>query len=402
MRSKTRSLQVQSPNEFVLDIDQTLFQNEIYNLLKNNLLADNLSLIKIDSKKYIEYKYKNNKYIIFAKSVSYLGRPHPLDKKRIQISKHFKSIYTAKKYSNYIFIILGVYKYNDSVVFSVFEPTQYFKRMSNNSSAHVNTDDISFCLEKGEYFRKDKNGNEIRFYNRTNIFKIFEPHNIYTKNSAVNYEWFDELLIDLPIKTEINVMDAVREMKQNNFKHWKQSEWPGFYLEFLLKKELLKRQLKGLKYLDDDNINKNHDNLDFDFFFEDEQFFADVKSSDINETKTIGNDLENVKRALEKYKKFWYIIFEHKTVKDYKLPEEFKLVKEWNKLKNKEKLNSYEKKLKNSVTYENVLIVEYTLDNFEANHDIYNQGHQPDGSKRKPKILINKKNENIIIFKKKI
>ncbi|MBT1374226.1 hypothetical protein FCM32_01580 [Mycoplasma bovis] len=381
----------------VLDFDEVLDFDDIFSLLEK-LLGNECTLINIQNKRYIQYSKGIKKYIILPKSVTYLGNPHPKFKKRIQIPRHFKNIYNSKKYSDYIFRVFGIYKYKDAIVICSFNPEQYFLRKSNNSSAHIYTTDLKKALKYGHHIKRDKNKNDIVLVTPNNMHLLFEvqPYKV----AGESLELVKKLLETFPFNKSISVIDAVKEMKENNFKDWKQSEWVGFYVEYLMKKALKTLNVTSIIYLGDENINKNSENLDFDLFFENDKFFADLKASDIGAKKSIGNDLHSVRSAIQKYNKIWYIIFEHDTVKDSQVPKSDSLIEEWNKLKNNSKLNSYYKKLKHKIMLKNVIIIEYRDDNFDDNIETFNQGKQPDGSSRKTKLMINKNNKNIKIWEK--
>ncbi|TQC51282.1 hypothetical protein E1I18_03405 [Mycoplasmopsis mucosicanis] len=400
MKQKIKSIQINENFETVSDFDQVLNFRQIYQLLGSLLDSNSLQIININGRKYIEYKHNSRSFIILPKSITYLGKPHPLHKKRIQISKHFQSLYFSQKYSNHIFVILGVYKYNKTTIFCTFQSSQYMKKSSNNSSAHLNTDDILNTLKKGVYTRVDRYGNVVNFYDIYHLSSVFDTKDEYKYEEVRDFKFIEKLVSLLPLNKEINVLDAVKEMKEANDPNWRQSEWPGFYLEYLIKNALINDANTEIKYLGDERINKNKKNLDFDLFFEQKMFFADIKSSDINEKWSLGNDKEHLMNAIEKYKRFWYIIFEHKTIKDKDLPVNQRLVYEWNKLKKSDKEDSYWKKLKNTVEYKNVIVVELNNHNFEKNIQLFKQGKQPDGSKRKVKVSIDKSNKQIVIYKK--
>lgn len=58
--------------------------------------------------------------------------------------------------------------------------------------------------------------------------------------------------------------------------------------------------------------------------------------------------------------------------------------------------------MKNSVKFVKMSIVELNRINFREALTVFNQGHQPDGSARKPKFNINKnvlENDNFVVFR---
>jgi len=85
--------------------------------------------------------------------------------------------------------------------------------------------------------------------------------------------------------------ESILEMKENNFPHWKQMEWPGFYFQFLCGK-LLKDNVKipGPKY----------GNVEFDSF---KKIPWDFKAHAINTSshQIIVNDSEATAAAIKQF-----------------------------------------------------------------------------------------------------
>lgn len=60
---------------------------------------------------------------------------------------------------------------------------------------------------------------------------------------------------------------------------------------------------------------------------------------------------------------------------------------------------SYANRMKHSVNFKRMRIYELNRVNMNEALTVFNQGHQPDGSARRPKFLINKQNiDNCIVF----
>ena len=71
------------------------------------------------------------------------------------------------------------------------------------------------------------------------------------------------------------------------------------------------------------------------------------------------------------------------------------------KYNNKNEL-SYKTRMKNSVKFMKMSIIELNRVNYREALTGFNQGRQPDGSARKPKFNINKKvleNDNFVVFR---
>ncbi len=141
--------------------------------------------------------------------------------------------------------------------------------------------------------------------------------------------------------------------------------------------------------------------LDFDLFFRQENYYGDLKASDIDHDAAPGNDQESVLEAISRYGKLWYVIYEHETIKDTSKRNEMAIARM--NLIGKTYVEggeiSYASRMKHSVKFKRMRIFELNRINMNEALSAFNQGHQPDGSKRKPKFLINKQNiDNCIVY----
>ena len=141
--------------------------------------------------------------------------------------------------------------------------------------------------------------------------------------------------------------------------------------------------------------------LDFDIFFPKANYYGDLKASDIDKKEAPGNDQDNVLEAINKCGKLWYVIYEHKTIKDSLRNNEM-AIRRMNligKEYNPGDEISYASKMKHSVEFKRMKIFELNRINLNETLSAFNQGHQPDGKSRKPKFLINKSNiDNFTVF----
>jgi hypothetical protein len=152
---------------------------------------------------------------------------------------------------------------------------------------------------------------------------------------------------------------------------------------------------------------KREGDLDFDIRFEEENFYGDLKASDIKKKETPGNDQENLIECIYQYDKFWYVIYEHETIKDSEATnyEATKARNHYIKSVDASYENdemSYHGRMKNSVKFVKMSIIELNHVNFREALTDFNQGCQPDGKARKPKFNINKKvleNDNFVVFR---
>ncbi len=143
--------------------DGSLIQDADYILTKNEILEKLRTFFPyiINDKFSILCKYNNLTFAIRIKNITYLGNPHPVNKKRIQISPDLYTFYDEAKNRNYIPLLLGIYSYKDNCVFVDFKIDDFINKKAHNSSAHVLTEDLAEASYKGYYQKFDNNINCI-------------------------------------------------------------------------------------------------------------------------------------------------------------------------------------------------------------------------------------------------
>lgn len=274
----------------------------------------------------------------------------------------------------------------------------------NSSAAHVYMNDLYQAMKDGIFKRRDRNKNEIitikyiKFKDYLdnkidkesndlfNIFKLFNSSDYFGK-------W-------------ISAKNAIPEMHNNHWNKWKEVEWPGWYLEFKMDK-FIKEKCLEKKILYVGSSHKKVGDLDFDLWFDDNNFYGDLKASDIKRNEAPGNDKKNFIDCINKYGRFWYIIYEHDTIKDSEhnnyeatrfRTNYIKNNNEWSSKKKFDEL-SYYKRMKNSIKFVKMYIIELNRINFRNVLSDFNQGRQSNGDLRKPKFKISKNNiDNFIVY----
>ena len=107
--------------------------------------------------------------------------------------------------------------------------------------------------------------------------------------------------------------------------------------------------------------------------------------------------------AIDRCDRFWYVIYEHDTVKDRDCGNEitkfrYQFMVSLNDPKAKDPL-SYASRMKSKVNFRRMMILELNRANCGELLAAFHQGHQPDGTARAEKVLINKRNvENYQVF----
>ncbi len=350
----------------------------------NKIFKENFNNVKVVNNA-IYGEINCNKYCIFCKNISYLGTPHPFHKKRIQIPQSFKKLYYENKDKGIKTLLIGVYKYQDTLLFCDFDTTKYVKNKSHNSSAHIYSIDLLNGVRTGYFSKKDIRGNVITVFDKNNIekylntklfgiyptFEVFDTLDDFFNNIAK--EWFG--------------IEVYSEMIENNYRNKYQPEWPGFYLEYKLEKYLDDNDKKGVITF---YQNRKKGGIDLDLKFPQLGYYGDLKAHSINGSGIQGNDYTTVMDLLEN-QSIYYIVANHDTEKDK--DHNYVVTTFWNKQQNKSDLMSYANKMKYSVKIKSYYVLE--LNKYNKKYiDIYHQGRNSDGSPRNPKISISMKNIN--------
>lgn len=384
--------------------DQPLTKAQMVEVLYNALGRDNCSFIDVHGSKVFCYEWDGQKTILLFKAVTYLGGTgqHPVFKKRIQLSAKWKEIVNNSPY-NVKFI--GIYHFEGNIIFADFDKETYILRKMNNSSAFIYTNDLYQAMKNGIFRREDLKGN-IRTSVKYTRFKAYlDGRYLYNPIDKL-LSLFTSFNSCFPFGSDLKAKTAITEMYNNNWKNWKQVEWPGWFLEYLVDKYIKDNRLENqILYIGSDR--KGDNELDFDLWFDEAQFHGDLKSSDERMNYAPGNDQDSFVEVVNMYDRFWYVVYEHSTIKDKNMPgypatkfrtNFMRTNGEWPDGKRWDEL-SYHKRMKYSVNYQRMFIIELNRANFRDVLMNFNQGRQHNGTSRKPKFKISKKNiENFIIF----
>lgn len=402
-------------------------------------------LEKIDAKPtfYIG-KYKNYKYAIRCKNVTYLGNPHPTYKKRIQISKDLYSFYDTALSIGAEPILMGVYTSDKNTIFVDFKIDTYIDKKAHNSSAHIYTSDLYAATVDGYFQKIDCFGNTVTAF-RPDVIDVFldEFFGINLEEKTVVQKSIDLLPIKIDSKMvfdknrdtalEINtgaVSDVERrvlpyverfketispefkkffsnieknwhgikcykEMIEADYKNKYQPEWVGFFLEYCFEKFIKDNQLeRRITYYQD----KKDGGVDLDLFFPEIYSFGDLKAHSEDSRGIQGNDWNTIFSILNKNNEsshIYYIVCEHATEKDSVY--DYEVTKFWNTEQKKTDLLSYHKRMKNNVTLKKVYILDINFDNKEY-LTMFKQGINSNGKPRAPKIMIEHDNLKYFIL----
>lgn len=400
-----KSEQIDARLNIVQDWDQPLPPKELGGVIISSL-SDNAvkGKIKIGNKQYSFIKFVANgrKHAILPAAVTFLGGNgnHPVFKKRIQLKLWFKPVHIELANLGYQVHFLGVYHYNGNIVYVDFSTTTYMQRKMHNSSAFVYVNDLFRAMKDGVATRIDLHGNRITTI-RSNAFAGYLSDAEYDTPNLHLLDTFANFNNEMQFSTWIRGDDAIKEMHRNNWPKWRETEWPGWYLEFKFATFLTQNNVGLVVY--QGNKSKKKGSLDFDLLFPVHKFYGDLKASDIREKYAPGNDKGNLMAAIDRCDRFWYVIYEHETVKDRDCGNEiskfrYEFMVNLNDPKAKSPL-SYASRMKNKVNFRRMMILELNRANCGELLAAFHQGRQPDGAARAEKVLINKRNvENYQVF----
>lgn len=391
--------QIGITGEIYNDYDQKEKTKEFYTRLSKITGA---SIIKKKSR----YLLKKGNAIIALKQVTYLGNPHPTYKKRAQMPKWFPEVHRRYTSQGYKVFFMGVYTHNKNVVLFNFKFDTYKDNKFNNSSAHIMINDIYQATKTGYYKKVDKNHNIIDCFRVEYLDAILNGKKLINKELETIQEFNDSF----EFNQALHVMKCVPEMTENNWPDKNQGEWPGFYLEYRYDKflnEKNKMDIINFQKIKDDSA------YDFDLFFPTENYYGDLKSSTKAKPVSPGNDKQSLDEYLKRGKKFWYVIYEHDTLlakdnhdkatiawNEYRVDKGYKKLQDDIKNGKIDWMLSYKNRLKESVTYTGMFVLEINDVNKHLVFNDFNQGKQPDGSKRKGKYMIKKRDiENFIVYR---
>ena len=401
--------QVNLDGSISLDYDTSLSTKALF-----NCISESFPNVFKDEDGMICGEFEGQGYAIRAKNITYLGHPHPLYKKRIQISNDLVTFYENALKKHRIPILLGVYTYGENTLFCDFNIEDFIDKKAHNSSAHVYTSDLADAAVEGYFYKEDYYGNKITVFNSTVInavlreklgFEIDENDDSYSKEEIVglvaeptaSYNYNRELgRIESAVISFFSTttkhwhgMNCYKEMINANYKNRYQPEWPGYYLEYTFEKYILQNDLtRIIRYAQD----KSKDGIDLDLFFPRIKMYGDLKAHSSHSNAIQGNDWDTVHRLIENpftETHIYYIACEHETEKDSEHGYEVTLF--WNAVQGKEDPMSYAGKMKNSV----VLTRGYIFDINDNNKQFltkFRQGVNSNGKPRKPKIMIERDN----------
>ncbi len=407
------SEQITLDMNLVVAQDQPLSDSDQQRCLFDVLGRTNCRIVRVPPKKWAFEFRKDGKIIqLLVRTCTYLGNPHPIFKKRVQLPTWFNEYANQMKEERPDVDVryIGMYHYGDefhgeNIVFIDFHKDTYLLKKGHNSSAHVYTNDLFQAMTYGVFTKEDQFGNTITVLRKDKLLDYL----VGDRHPATNlFDLFRLFNSGFTFGRWLKALDVIKEMYENEWSQWRQTEWAGWFLEYKFNRFTIEEHLTNqMRYVG--SSMKRDGDLDFDVRFDETDFYGDLKASDITKKETPGNDQQNLIDCIYRYGKFWYIIYEHETIKDSKennyeaTRARNRFIKSVDPKYAKDEL-SYKARMKNQVKFVKMSIIELNRVNFRGALKDFHQGHQPDGSPRALKFNINKdvlNNDNYVVFRYK-
>ena len=405
------SEQITLDKSLVVAQDQPLSDRQLQSCLMDILGRENCSVLRLPPRKWVlEYSCQGKVFHLLVRTCTYLGNPHPVFKKRVQLPLWFNEYASemAEIRPDVDVRYIGVYHYGDdfhgdNIVLIDFRKDTYLKKKGHNSSAHVYTNDLFQAMTYGIFKKEDRSGNVITAVRRDRFRSYLAGD---SGKPETLFDLFEKFNYGFSFGQWLGALDVIREMHDNGWHQWRQAEWAGWFLEYRFNRFTLEHSVTDRMRYVGSSLKRDGD-LDFDIRFDEEYFYGDLKASDVCKKETPGNDQENLIECIYQYDRFWYVIYEHETVKDSEATgfkaaiERNRYIKSIDPSYDKDEM-SYSQRMKNAVRFVKMSIIELNRVNFREALTDFNQGRQPGGHARRPKFNINKKvleNDNFVVFR---
>lgn len=381
--------QITRTGGIVLDYDQTLTAKEI-NALMNELFNP---VLKKDGKQFVLY----DKIGILACNVTYLGHPHPLYKKRIQLKSYYPQYLAKNAAKNIKTLFVGIYTYKKTRLFVVFEPGTYAGKKSHNSSAHVYSINLQYAQKAGKFDKVDAFGNVIKVFNTYEFVRY-----IKTLGGEILSGITDEDLTNLinerfsKFKNNIpnvwNGIDCYHELLIAHDKNARQGHWEGWYFEYLFKKFLNENHINDIEWCAD----KKDGGIDLDIKFTKKEWaYGDLKADQIGHDIQ-GNAFDPLDKVIKDHNGVvYYVCCLFKSEKDSQ--HGYQVTRFWNTLRDEpytseeDIKNRYGKQMKFSITPKRICVLKIDSIIYDIlKRNPFAQGLNSDGNERKPKLKVNK------------
>ena len=396
--------QVDKDGNITYGLDCSLTSSEIY----ENVVAY-FPNINIDNDGIMNGRLDGKRYSLRIKNVTYLGIPHPIFKKRIQIADDLQEFYRLSIEKGYTPLLLGIYENNDVLLFCDFRIEDFIGKKAHNSSAHIYTSDLADAIEDGYFEKTDYFGNRIAAFTPDNTIS-FLRNRLFLEDETASLYQSEEREEEIPVvgfpkeisnhiwrffKNEEKVWCGIgcyKKMIADDYRNKFQAEWPGYFLEYEFENYIERNRIQHLvQYYQD----KTEGGIDLDLYFPIINNFGDLKAHSENSRGIQGNAWNTVTEAINNYGHVYYIVCEHSTKKDSECG--YVVTRYWNEIRGKSNLMSYSKRMKNMVMLKRAMILDINAEN-KVFLSVFRQGINSNGKPRKVKVMIEMSNiEHFII-----
>lgn len=352
----------------------------------------------VDDKETLSGNYEGHRFRIYAKNITYLGNPWEGFKKRIQLGTNFKETVSENKEHNIETVLLGVYHYEDTLIFAEFDADSYALGKSNNSAAHIHSFDLQRAVKDGIFSKTDKGNHKIMAFMPNKVIDFLKIKFGKAKDPLENLKGvLNTFYSNVP--KEWSGIECYRQMLEAKWEDRRQTEWAGFYHEYRFAKFL--EEHPECKQTVLFQKNKTKDSIDLDLYYPEMNAYGDLKAHTIGDT-IIGNSYETLEKAIQ-IGPLYYVICEHTTIKDIEF--QYRTLMYWHNYIREENLRSHDpmnqkNRMKGQVNLVDFLIVQ--IDQFNMGHlSSFQKGFvNSNGKPRKEKFTINKKDiDNFLVYK---
>lgn len=269
--------------------------------------------------------FRGKPFALYLRNVTYLGRPHPRFKKRIQIGDAFPHLHERLRARGIPLLLVGVYRHGGLTLFVDFGTENYVANKAHNSSAHVFTSDLQKGLREGIAAKTDANGNRVTVFTPA-AAEVFLAGKLCGAGGVGAgaagraeaerqrvFAFLDGFFESLP-----RTWDGIacyREMIDAGYRGAYQPEWPGWYLEFRLQRCLEACEAADMAAPVAFHQDQTDGGIDLDLRFPGLGAFGDLKCHSVSSSEIIGNDGGTVMRVVGEGP-LYYVVLNHTTVKD--------------------------------------------------------------------------------------
>lgn len=347
--------------------------------------------------------------VLYLKAISNAGWERKPQCKRVQVSnsKLIDLQMLRKENATKLNLIIGYYNY-EKPIFAGWKADEYTKHKTNRS-CYI---DVEHLIEgyMNDYVDTECFSKPVTVFKPELLTTYIGNYISYRVNNVDETEKTMDGLLDIAtelyaILDEYNSQidyywdgkEKIIEMKDEKSKNWRQMEWPGFYLEHLIEKEL---------YSQFDFNGATFGNTKFDVF---KEIPWDLKAHTINSSnpnQIPTNDLDAIHYAIEEFGYVGFIILEGEAIwdKDNEFKEWHDNIKGGKSKYQLEgaKLNRKSRRRKSAMKLKGMKIILMDKDSVLKQPQFQKGMTNSDGKERKAKMLLDLSlvgKENILLEK---